>query len=150
MDDMKLISILRTHNSRGPMSLTVPWHFLLNAYALINISIHKGEKIAIIMLKILGTIFSCPGFLSFTHSHTHTQNQEWMGNSNIPHCLQNHITHPTHNFKGRLHTESTNFLNRPYMQYQTPTISPFSCNCKISITSCIGPHLRPILSVCLV
>jgi uncharacterized membrane protein len=153
MSDMMLSSILRTHNSGGPVTLTVPWQFLCSAYALIHISVHKGEKTEIIMLKILGIIFSCPASLSLTntrmhtharahahtHTHTHTQNQEWMGNSNIPHCLQNHITHPSHNFKGRLHTQSTNFLNRPYMQYQTSTIGPFSCICKMSITSCTGP-----------
>jgi len=89
-------SILRTHNSRGPVSLTVPWQFLLSAYALIHISVHKGEKTEIIMLKILGIIFSCPDSLSLTNmcmhthvcacththtqthtcAHTHTQNQE--------------------------------------------------------------------------
>jgi len=83
------------------------------------------------MLKIFGTIFSCPGFLSLTHSHTHTHTHK---TRNEWERATFHTVYKTtsHNFKGRLHTQSINFLNRPYMQYQTSTIGPFSCNCKIS------------------
>lgn len=52
------------------MSLTVTWHFLPSAYAVIHISVHKREKIAKVMFKILGTIFSCPSSLSLLHTHT--------------------------------------------------------------------------------
>jgi uncharacterized membrane protein len=139
---MTLSSILRTRNSRGPVSLTVPWQFLLSAYALIHISVHKGEKTEIIMLKILGVIFSCPESLTnahahtsaCAHTHTHKTRNEWE-------TATFHTVYKTtsHNFKGRLHTQSTNFLNRPYMQYQTSTIGTFSCICKMSITSCTAP-----------